>query len=239
MNTYKVSITAGILLFSLSVCGFAANDVSTKNVKLDTFDEKLSYALGLNIGGSLSQLGDDAKLNIDLLSRGIKDRMSGNQPLITQEQFVAVMKQLQEKQKVNEKKESELAEKNLSAGQKFLANNKKVAGVIETKSGLQYLVLTKGTGAKPKATDRVSVHYRGTLINGTEFDSSYKRGVPATLALNGVIPGWTEALQLMNVGSKYKLFIPSHLGYGENGAGETIGPNSALIFEVELIDIAK
>ena len=131
----------------------------------------------------------------------------------------------------------ELGEKNRKEGEAFLAENKKKKGVITTESGLQYMVLEKGDGPKPKATDTVSVNYRGTLIDGTEFDSSYKRGKPVTFPVKGVIAGWTEALLLMNVGSKYKLFVPPNLGYGGRGAGRLIGPEATLIFEVELLGI--
>ena len=132
-----------------------------------------------------------------------------------------------------------LAEKNMEEGEKFLSENKKKKGIVTTKSGLQYIVLSEGNGARPKATDKVKVHYKGTLIDGTEFDSSYKRGEPAVFQVKGVIPGWTEALQLMKVGSKYNLFIPSNLAYGQRGAGSKIGPNVTLIFEVELLSIEK
>lgn len=126
---------------------------------------------------------------------------------------------------------------NLAAGEKFLADNAKNAGVVTTASGLQYLVFNEGTGATPKATDNVTVHYKGTTIDGKEFDSSYSRGEPATFPLNGVIPGWTEGVQLMKEGAKYRFFIPSKLAYGERGAGRAIGPNAALIFDVELIKV--
>ncbi|MBW2412326.1 MAG: FKBP-type peptidyl-prolyl cis-trans isomerase, partial [Deltaproteobacteria bacterium] len=132
-----------------------------------------------------------------------------------------------------------LSEKNRADGEAFLAANKNKEGVVTTASGLQYKVLKKGDGPKPQNNDRVSVHYRGTLLDGTEFDSSYKRGKPATFQVNGVIRGWTEALQLMNVGSKYQLFIPSDLAYGTRGAGRKIGPNSTLIFDVELLGIEE
>jgi FKBP-type peptidyl-prolyl cis-trans isomerase FkpA len=136
-------------------------------------------------------------------------------------------------------KQKEAAEKNKAEGEKFLADNAKKPGVKVTASGLQYQVIKEGTGAKPAATDQVSVHYTGTLIDGTKFDSSYDRNEPAKFALNGVIPGWGEALQLMKVGSKYKLFIPSNLAYGDRGTPGPIGPNAALIFDVELLEIVK
>ena len=132
---------------------------------------------------------------------------------------------------------SDIGDRNLAAGEAFLEENEKSEGVVTTRSGLQYLVLHEGDGPRPKATDSVTVHYRGTLIEGIEFDSSYERDEPASFPLQGVIPGWTEALQLMKVGSRYRIFIPSHLAYGEQGAGMMIGPNATLIFEVELLEI--
>lgn len=168
----------------------------------------------------------------DVLAAGIKDAIAGK-PQLNPDQIKEVMTAFE---KDMEQKQKEGGEKNKAEGAKFLEENKKKEGVKTTASGLQYKVLKEGNGAQPKKTDTVTVNYRGTLINGTEFDSSYKRGQPATFPINGVIPGWTEALQLMKVGSKYQLFIPSNLAYGERSVSPEIGANSTLIFEVELLD---
>jgi FKBP-type peptidyl-prolyl cis-trans isomerase FklB len=166
--------------------------------------------------------------------------MSGGKTRLTQEEAQAVLKEVQtEVQKQQQEKMKEAADKNKSEGEAFLATNKSKDGVVTLPSGLQYKILTAGTGPKPTASDSVKCNYRGTLINGTEFDSSYKRGQPATFAVGQVIKAWTEALQLMPVGSKWQLFVPSSLAYGERGAGAEIGPNATLIFEVELLSIEE
>jgi FKBP-type peptidyl-prolyl cis-trans isomerase FklB len=171
-----------------------------------------------------------------VVTRAIKDVLGDKKPQLTQDEMQKVMETFQQKQM---EKQMAAGDKNEKAGQDFLAANKKKEGVTETASGLQYKVVKPGSGDKAKATDTVVVHYKGTLINGTEFDSSYKRNEPATFPVNRVIPGWTEALQLMNVGSKYQLAIPSKLAYGQRGAGGAIGPNETLLFDVELIEIKK
>src|SRR5207245_6156428 len=176
--------------------------------------------------------------NSDALADGVKDGLSGVQPLLTEDEVRQVMttfsKEMTEKTAMANK---EAAEKNTAEGEKFLRENKNKPGVKTTASGLQYKALKEGSGAPPKATDTVVVNYRGTLVDGTEFDSSYKRGEPAPFPVNRVIKGWTEALQLMKPGSKYQLFIPASLAYGERGAGRDIGPNATLIFDVELLSI--
>src|SRR5213596_2772316 len=192
--------------------------------------DKVSYAIGMQIGFNLSRQKGD--INTDVLNAGMKDAIAGK-PQLTQDQVKDVMAQFE---KDMEQKQKQLGEKNKTEGAKFLEDNKKKAGVKTTASGLQYKVEKDGTGAQPKATDMVTVNYRGTLIDGTEFDSSYKRGQPATFPVNGVIKGWTEALQLMKVGSKYQLFIPSNLAYGERAVSPDLSANSTLIFEVELLD---
>lgn len=198
--------------------------------------DKVSYSIGLDIGLTFKKQKMD--LNPDALTAGLKDALSGNKPLLTDEQVKETMttfsKEMTEKQTAANK---EASEKNAATGEKFLAENKTKEGVKTTASGLQYKVIKEGNGPTPKETDTVVVNYRGTLIDGTEFDSSYKRGEPATFPVNRVIKGWTEALQLMKVGSKYQLWIPANLAYGERGAGQEIGPNSTLTFEVELISI--
>lgn len=199
---------------------------------------RLSYAFGLDIGRSLQRM--ETELDLDALLLGIKTSLDGKTPLLTAEQMSEIKKEFFAKKKEERgRQRKESVEMNVKQGQEFLAANKKKEGVVTTDSGLQYVVLTEGDGEKPQATDRVTVHYRGTLIDGTEFDSSHKRDQPATFAVKGVIAGWTEALQLMKVGSKYKLFIPPDLAYGPRGSGRLIGPNATLIFEVELLEIAK
>lgn len=202
-----------------------------KSPQLKDQKDKVSYSIGLNIGTNLNR--QNIPVNADMVAAGIKDAIAGK-PQLTQDQIKEVMttfeKDMEQKQKAS-------ADKNASDGAKFLEENKKKEGVKTTASGLQYKSLKEGNGPKPKETDTVTVNYRGTLINGTEFDSSYKRGQPATFPLNGVIKGWTEGLQLMKAGSKYQFFIPSNLGYGERAVGPDITPNSTLIFEVELLNV--
>lgn len=198
--------------------------------------DKVSYSIGLDIGNTFKKQNMD--INPEILMSGLKDALSGNKPLMTDEEvrqtMTAYSKNMMEKQATASK---EAAGKNSAIGEKFLAENKTKEGVKTTPSGLQYKVLKEGSGPSPKETDTVVTHYRGTLINGTEFDSSYKRNEPATFPVNRVIKGWTEALQMMKPGSKYQLFIPANLAYGERGAGQDIGPNETLIFEVELLSI--
>jgi len=226
------------LAFSLSWPTFAAEEEKAPEKQLKTSSEKLSYALGLDIGASLKKLETD--IDLPSFARGVTDSFKGSKPLLTPQQATEIRNEFfKKRQEERAQKMKELGGKNRKEGEAFLAENKKKRAVVTTASGLQYTVLGKGDGPKPKGTDRVSVNYRGTLIDGTEFDSSYKRGQPATFRVTGVIPGWTEALQLMNVGSKYHLFIPSNLAYGERGAGQQIGPNATLIFEVELLSIEK
>ena len=194
--------------------------------------DKVSYALGLSIGNNFQNSGIK-DLQVDDFIKGLTDVMEDKQPAITYDEA---------KEVINEyfiKLQKEKMEINKKAGEEFLHINKGRAGVVELPSGLQYQVLKQGNGAKPSATDKVKCHYHGTLINGTVFDSSVQRGQPAVFGVNQVIPGWVEALQLMPVGSKWRLFIPSNLAYGEQGAGEMIEPNSTLIFDVELLDIVK
>src|SRR6266702_3752603 len=202
-----------------------------KSPQLKDQKDKVSYSIGLNIGFNLSR--QNVQINPDVVSAGIKDAIAGK-PLLTTDQVKEVMATFE---KDMEQKQKAAGEKNASEGAKFLEENKKKDGVKTTASGLQYKVIKDGTGAQPKATDTVTVNYRGTLINGTEFDSSYKRGQPATFPLNGVIKGWTEGVQLMKTGSKYQFFVPANLGYGERAVSPDIGANATLIFEVELLEI--
>jgi len=203
---------------------------------LQTTKEKQSYSLGADIGGKLRNQPID--IDADMLAQGLKDAFSKGKLLLTEQEIketlAGLQKELMEKQAERTK---QLSEKNKKEGEAFLAANKTKEGVKTLPSGLQYKVIKDGTGKTPKGEDTVVTNYRGTLIDGTEFDSSYKRGQPATFPVKGVIPGWTEALQLMKEGSKWELFIPSNLAYGERGAGNTIGPNATLIFEIELISV--
>jgi FKBP-type peptidyl-prolyl cis-trans isomerase FklB len=203
---------------------------------LTTDKEKASYALGMNIGRGLTKQPVD--IDAAVVARGLKDAMSGGKTLLTDEEAAAALAQLQDQvKKATEAKMQQLGEENKKAGDAFLAGNKTKDGVVVLPSGLQYKILTPGTGPKPTASDTVVCQYKGTLLDGTEFDSSYKRGQPATFPVGRVIKGWTEALQLMPVGSKWQLFIPADLAYGEKGAGSVIPPNATLIFEVELVSI--
>jgi len=192
--------------------------------------------IGMNIGGNLKKQG--VEVDWSLVAKGLKDAVAGGKTQLSEEEAQAVLKEVQtEVQKQQQEKMKEAADKNKSEGESFLAANKSKEGVVTLPDGLEYKILTAGTGPKPAPTDSVVCNYRGTLINGTEFDSSYKRGQPATFGVSQVIKGWTEALQLMPVGSKWQLFIPSNLAYGPRGAGAEIGPDSTLIFEVELLSI--
>lgn len=202
-----------------------------KSPQLKDQKDKVSYSIGMNIGFNLARQKVD--ISPDLIAAGIRDALAGK-PLLTSDQVKDVMAQFE---KDMEQKQKEAGEKNKTEGAKFLEDNKKKPGVKTTASGLEYKVLKEGSGPKPKPTDIVTVNYRGTLIDGTEFDSSYKRGQPATFPLNGVIKGWTEGLQLMSVGSKYQFFIPSNLAYGERAVSPDLGANATLIFEVELLEI--
>ena len=201
---------------------------------LKTPADKLSYALGMEVAGDLKRL--DARIDFASFFRAVEDTYGGDETLITAQEADDVKKAFIERRK--SQRESP-AVTNQREGRAFLEENKKKERVEVRPSGLQYLVLEEGTGSRPKAHDRVKVNYRGTLIDGTEFDSSFKRGKPAVFGVNAVIPGWTEALQLMPVGSKWRLFIPAKLAYGSRGSGRAIGPNAALIFDVELLDIER
>ncbi len=199
--------------------------------------DKVSYALGLGIGRQLSQMGADS-LNIDDFAQAIKDILAGKEPAVSDAEAQTLVKDFFEKQEA--KQRAAAAEKfkdTKEKGEKYLAKNAKKEGVVTLPSGLQYQVIKEGNGRKPKATDKVKCHYEGMLIDGTLFDSSIQRGEPATFPLNGVIAGWTEGLQLMQEGAKYRFFIPYQLGYGEHGAGASIPPFAALVFDVELIEV--
>lgn len=225
-----------VLSMVLGVVLLVGQANAEENKALQTTKEKRGYSIGVDIGSKLK--AQSIEIDSDSLAQGIKDAISGGKLLLTEQEMketlAALQKELMEKQAERTKV---IAEKNKKEGEAFLAANKTKEGVKTLPSGLQYKVIKEGTGKTPKAEDTVVTNYRGTLIDGTEFDSSYKRGQPATFPVKGVIPGWTEALQLMKEGSKWELFIPSNLAYGERGAGNTIGPNATLIFEIELISV--
>ncbi len=202
--------------------------------ELKSHKEKLSYIIGLDIGKNLKNQSVD--IDQSALAKGIKDALSGAKSALSDEDFRETMTAFQKEMIA---KRQALGEKNKKEGEAFLSENKKKKGITTLPSGLQYKVITAGKGKKPKPTDTVTVQYRGTLIDGTEFDSSYRRGQPATFPVNGVIPGWTEALGLMQEGSKWQIFVPSNLAYGERGSGGQIGPNATLIFEIELISVQE
>jgi peptidyl-prolyl cis-trans isomerase len=208
-----------------------------KEIKDNIVMDKLSYALGLSIGRQLSQMGV-AELNADDFAQAVKDMIDGKESQIPTNEAQQLLGEYFRQQE--EKQRAEAAEKYKGAkseGEKYLTENAKKDGVITLPSGLQYQVLQEGNGKSPKATDKVVCHYEGMLVDGTMFDSSIQRGEPATFPLNGVIAGWTEGLQLMKEGAKYRFFIPYHLGYGERGAGASIPPFATLIFDVELIEV--
>jgi len=216
--------------FLFSIC-YAGEKLELKDQK-----DKESYSLGYQFGQNLK--AQDVEINLDVYISGIRDSLGGKDSLMSQEETRTTLSDLQKRiAAVRQKELKEKAEKNLSESKAFLAENGKKEGIKTLLSGLQYKVLAEGYGKMPKAEDTVTVHYKGTLIDGKEFDASYKRGQPATFKVNGVIKGWSEALQLMKEGSKWQLYIPPDLAYGERAMGPQIPPNSALIFEVELISV--
>ena len=216
--------------------GKAATD-KTGYPGLPTEKEQVSYTIGMAMGKQLSEIKDE--VNVDTVVKALRTQMEGGKPLVTDEQAQQIMQAFGQKMQAKQiAKMMEEGKANQEKGDKFLAENGKKPGVVTTASGLQYQVITEGKGAKPGAGDGVKVNYKGTLLDGTEFDSSYKRGEPAVLPLQGVIPGWAEGLQLMPVGAKYKFWIPARLAYGEQ-APPMIGPNQTLEFEVELLEIVK
>lgn len=233
-------VLAGIVAVVTGGYLFAQNQepAVSSPVKLESTMEKGSYLIGHNIGSQLK--GDDVDADINALIAGIKDGLSGKDSQIPAKDARTVMQAFQKAVQDKASAKAKVAgEQNAKEAKEFLAKNAKKAGVKSTPSGLQYEVITAGDGATPKATDKVRTHYKGTLLNGEVFDSSYDRGEPAEFPVNGVIKGWTEALQMMKVGSKWKLYVPPDLGYGERGAGGAIGPNAALVFEVELLGIVE
>lgn len=206
---------------------------SERTVRLESFADSASYAIGMNMGASVQQVKD--QIEMDKLMRGLTDQAEGRDAALTQQQAMTVLRAFATQVQASQQQHAEeQVAKNKQAGEAFRTENAAKAGVTTTASGLQYEVLTQGTGPRPKATDNVRVHYRGSLVDGSEFESSYD-GDPVTFPLNQVIPGWTEGVQLMNVGSKYRFVLPPELGYGDGGGPG--GPGSTLIFEVELVGI--
>jgi FKBP-type peptidyl-prolyl cis-trans isomerase FklB len=233
MNKTLNVIGATVLMVTIAV-GCTAEEAV---VKLDDAKQRISYTIGLNIGRDFVSQG--VEVDTTALMAGVRDGLSKQTPRLTDEQMLAEVKTFRESMMAKqEAKQKALADKNKAEGEAFLAKNAKEPGVVVRDSGLQYKILKEGTGAQPKADSVVSVHYRGTLLDGTEFDSSYERKEPLILPVGGVIPGWTEALTLMKEGAKWQLFIPAALAYGEEGAPPAIGPNATLIFEVELLSAA-
>ncbi|VAW50562.1 FKBP-type peptidyl-prolyl cis-trans isomerase FklB [hydrothermal vent metagenome] len=230
-NFYRL---AGITAISLGL--IACNDKSEEKLALDTLLQKASYSYGVDVATRLKQQGID--LDVKALNTGIADAYNDAPLAMDEEARIETKTQFQaELREVLAKKQAETAAANLVTGKAFLEANSKKEGVITTASGLQYKIITTGEGKQPKDTDTVTTHYVGTLIDGREFDSSVKRGQPASFPVNGVIKGWTEALQLMHVGDKWQLFIPSDLAYGPTKRSELIEENSTLIFELELLEI--
>ncbi len=227
---------AGITAISLGLV--ACNDNASKNTPLETLQQKASYSYGVDVATRLKQQG--IELDVNALNRGIADAYNGAELALDDEARLQAKTGFQnELREALMRKQAEIGEKNLAAGKAFLEENAKKHGVITTESGLQYKVITSGDGKQPKESDTVTTHYRGTLIDGREFDSSYKRDQPASFPVKGVIKGWTEALQLMHVGDKWQLFIPPELAYGASQRSELIQPNSTLIFEIELLDVKE
>jgi len=230
LRTFSTVVLASTLILTGCNDTTMATDTSSQ-VALDTDYQKLSYGLGLNIGGGIAQQGVP-ELDIDAVVAGIRESIGGKEPRLTQEELTAVISRVQQ---AEADKQQQLATDNLQKGEAFLKENGAREGIVTTESGLQYEILQAGEGGSPSAESIVNTHYHGTLIDGSVFDSSVERGEPIEFAVNQVIPGWTEALQLMKPGSKWRLYVPANLAYGEYTPGPDIPPQSALIFEVELL----
>ncbi len=232
------SLTRLISLIVISSALYACNNESSDNQPLGTLEQKASYSFGVDVATRLKQQGID--LDIRALNQGITDAYTGSELALNDEDRLQAKTTFQTQlQEALIKKQASIAEDILATGKAFLAENAKKPGVVTTESGLQYKILTTGDGKQPKDTDTVTTHYKGTLIDGREFDSSYKRDKPASFPVKGVIKGWTEALQLMHVGDKWQLFIPSELAYGATKRSELIEANSTLVFEIELLGIKE
>jgi FKBP-type peptidyl-prolyl cis-trans isomerase len=230
--------SAALMVIVLLTLSCSTEKPEPKALELSSFEQKISYIFGREIGQSFREA--PAKVDLDAFMHGIQDGINQKASLISSEEEEKTKSQFSMKiQEEQAQRLTELADKNLKEEESFLAKNKSEEGVVTTDSGLQYRVLQEGAGALLKETDRVKVHYRGSLIDGTEFDSSYSRNEPAVFEVNGVIPGWTEGLQIMKFGGKYKLWIPSKLAYGARGAGRAIGPNTLLIFDLEPLELIE
>ena len=225
-------------LIVISSALYACNDESSNNQPLDTLEQKASYSFGVDVASRLKQQG--IELDVKALNQGIADAYTGNELALNDEDRLQAKTTFQTQlQEALVKKQASIADDNLATGKAFLEENAKKSGVVTTESGLQYKIITTGDGKQPKESDTVTTHYKGTLIDGREFDSSYKRDKPASFPVKGVIKGWTEALQLMHVGDKWQLFIPSELAYGATKRSELIEANSTLVFEIELLSIKE
>lgn len=237
MKRIKIlTIVMAVVLIS-SLVWTACEKKAEEKITLETETDQISYIMGVQTGKQLKTV--PFEVNPDAFAMGIKDILTGNELAMTEGEMGSASMKFQEKMMAQQQAPSPDAQKNLDEANAFLEENAKKSGVKVLPSGLQYKVIKNGTGKNPEATSKVKVHYRGTLLNGKEFDSSYKRNAPAELMLNQVIPGWTEGLQLMKKGSKWQLFIPPNLGYGARGSGADIPANSALIFEIELLEILE
>ncbi len=231
----RIAGLALVVCFSVPTFGFATE---AGNTELKTFKDKLSYSMGVDMGSYLNGIGEE--LDYERLQLGLKDGFDGKKTLLTPEEMQTVQKEFAEKMKVKQESQMKaLQEKNKEAGDAYLAANKAKKGVIVTVSGLQYEVVKEGTGAVPVAEDTVTVHYKGTMIDGRVFDDSNARGEAATFGVTQVIPGWSEVLQLMKEGATYHVVIPPSLAYGEQGVPPMIEPNSVLVFDVDLVSIEK
>ena len=238
VSVKKILVVAALLALVLACVSCGGNGTAVRKTSLETDIEKASYAYGMDVAASMQRSG--MELDIDSFVQGFRDTLEGVSPLLTEMEKMQVMQdfaaQMREKQMAEA---AAVAGTNLAEGTAFLEANKTAEGVKTTASGLQYIMLKEGDGKKPTAQSRVKVNYTGMLIDGTKFDSSYDRGTPAEFPLNGVIPAWTEAVQLLKVGGKIKIFAPPSIAYGERGAPPVIGPNATLIFEIELLDILQ
>ncbi|MFC1668157.1 FKBP-type peptidyl-prolyl cis-trans isomerase [Chlamydiota bacterium] len=234
----KKGMVCLLISICLTVMLHAQDAPSSEDVVLESENQKLSYAFGVDVGKSMKRLNID--IDFPVLVRGMKDAFDDASLLLTPEEITAIKKDffLKRQKEMNERMKV-LGEKNLKESEEFLTKNKEKEGIVVTDSGLQYEIITQGDGPKPTGDSKVKVHYKGMLLDGTEFDSSYNRGEPATFHVKRVIPGWSEGVQLMNVGSKYRLYIPPAIGYGKTGAGNRIPPNATLLFEVELLEIVE
>jgi FKBP-type peptidyl-prolyl cis-trans isomerase len=237
VSVKKLLVAAALLAMALT-CVSCGGGGEARKTSLDTEVERASYAYGMDVATSMLRSG--LVLDVDCFVQGFRDTAEGHSPLLSNQEKMQVMQDYAAKMREAQMAEAEVAAvTNLAEGTAFLEANKTAEGVKTTASGLQYIVIEEGTGATPSADSRVKVHYAGTLIDGTQFDSSYDRGQPAEFPVGGVIPAWTEALQLMKVGGKVKIFAPPDIAYRERGAPPVIGPNATLIFEIELVDIVQ